>query len=170
MVGALLRGVKRSFSTCWKLQPLPAALYGHSSVPAMGAVHHQPHAPSKIAALPTAVHASNHRAIDLARTLVTAAYANVDVEMEAGQMRRVQLRFGDFGHTKIPVGGTRGEFEAELQQYHARGQEFTLAMGVPRGVGKQRRDSQCTGPSEAPRHLWLNTIFGEGQGAAKDMC
>ncbi|KJA23820.1 hypothetical protein HYPSUDRAFT_200966 [Hypholoma sublateritium FD-334 SS-4] len=164
MVGALLRGAKRSFSGGLKLQTPPAALPTDSLLcQPVSATPFHPHALSKMAILPTA---SNRRAMDLARMPVTTTYANVDVEMEAGQMC-VQLRIDDFDYTAgIPVGGTAGEFEAELQQYQAREQEFTLAMDVPRGGGKRWRNSQYTGPSEVPRRPRLSTVFGEGQGAA----
>lgn len=47
----------------------------------------------------------------------------------------VQLRIDKFDYTAgIPVWGTPGKFEAELQLYHARKQEFMLAMDVPRAL------------------------------------
>ena len=160
MVGALLRGAKRSFSGGLKLQT-PVV-----SLPTDSLLCQPVGATPKTATLPTAMHASNRRAMDLARTPVTTTYASMDVDMEAGQMC-VQLRIDDFDYTAgIPVGGTPGDFEAELQQYHAREQEFTLAMDVPRGGGKRWRNNQYPGPSEAPRRPRLSTIFGEDQAAA----
>ncbi len=110
------------------------------------------------------MHASNRRAMDLARTPVTTTYTSMDVDMEAGPMC-VQLRIDDFDYTAgIPVSGTPGDFETELQQYHAREQEFTLAMDVPRGGGKRWRNNQYAGPLEAPRRPRLSHHLRRGPG------
>jgi hypothetical protein len=186
MMGALLRGAKRSLGGGIKPQQQAALavdslLYRPLATPQLPSLpHFQPAAQSKTTpkshTQSSLVHASNRRAMDLARPPVSAIHtkmeidgADVDVEMN------VQLRIDEYEYSAgVPLPLAKSPprsslIDIELQPQQCAHDEFTLAMDVPqarRGSGangaRRRRDMQYSPKREVPRRPKLNCIF-QGQ-------